>query len=489
MFAELHVERGRLRAILPCTTGTIVRTETDSFEYPGCHVLPGFVDNHAHIVGLGERLSLVSLHHARSEEECVQLLVDAGPASNGWVRAMGWNQEQWPQSAWPSRESLDRAFPNTPVAASRVDGHAMWVNSASLKASGIEPSGHTGILLDDEMNPVWSSIPPRSQDELRLMILAATTMCASMGITEIHDMDVAEPWLEPFRILAEQGALPVRIQTFVRAQKDEWRVAGLLPAVGEFVRLAGVKYYADGALGSRGAKLLAPYTDDSTTDGIQLLTVEEMTQKARDAVDMGWPCIAIHAIGDAAVRNVLDAYENVRSWSDGKDMILRLEHAQHVHPDDVLRMAALNVVACVQPSHCMSDARMAEQRLGPDRLPWAYRWRSLLDAGVHIGAGSDFPIESPNVLEGIEAFVERMPKDCSEAWQGQERITVSEAIAAYTFGAHATSGMEYRRGRIEVGFDADLVILDKDIASVSLNEITSAKVMATFVAGKRRYHS
>ena len=137
----------------------------------------------------------------------------------------------------------------------------------------------------------------------------------------------------------------------------------------------------------------------------------------------------------------------------------------------------------------MSDARMAEQRLGPDRLSWAYRWRSLLDAGVHIGAGSDFPIESPNVLEGIEAFVERIPKDNSEAWQGQERITVSEAIAAYTSGAHTTTGMEYRRGRIEVGFDADLVVLDKDIASVPSNEITSAKVMATFVAGKRRYHS
>ncbi len=489
MFAELHVERGRLRAILPCTTGTIVRTETDSFDYPGCHVLPGFVDNHAHIVGLGERLSLVSLHESRSEDECVQLLVKAGAAPNGWVRAMGWNQEHWPQGRWPTRELLDRAYPDTPVAASRVDGHAMWVNSAALKVSGIEPTNHTGILLDDEMLPIWLSIPPRSADEIRSMIVAATSLCSRMGITEIHDMDVANVWHEPFRLLAEQGALPVRVQSFVRAQQDEWRAAGLLPAVGEFVRLAGVKYYADGALGSRGAKLLAPYSDDSTTDGIQLLSVDEMTQKARDAIDMGWPSIAIHAIGDAAVRNVLDTYANVRSWSDGKDMILRLEHAQHVHPDDVVRMAELNVFACVQPSHCMSDARMAEQRLGPSRLSWAYRWRSLLDAGVCIGAGSDFPIESPNVLDGITAFVERIPNDDTNAWQGQERITVAEAVAAYTSGAHATSGMEYRRGQIEVGFDADLVILDRDIENVSPSDISSARVMATFVAGKRRYYS
>ncbi|MCX6140082.1 MAG: amidohydrolase [Candidatus Kapabacteria bacterium] len=489
MFAELHVERGRLRAILPCSIGTIIRTETDTYEYPGCHVLPGFVDNHAHIVGLGERLLVVSLHHAISEDDCVEKLRMAGPQPNGWIRAMGWNQEQWPNAQWPSIARLDAAFPTTPVSASRVDGHAMWVNSAALKAAGIDAHGHSGLLIDDDMAPVFAAIPPRTNDDLRSMILAATSLCASMGITEIHDMDVAEPWLDPFRELAEQGALPVRVQSFVRAHSDEWRIAGQLPAIGEFVRLAGVKYYADGALGSRGALLRAPYHDDVSTSGLELLSVEEMFRKANEAIEAGWPCIAIHAIGDAAVRNVLDAYELIRSTPNGADVILRIEHAQHVHPDDVQRMARLGVIACVQPSHCMSDAAMAERRLGPERLSWAYRWRSLLDAGVHLGAGSDFPIESPDVLAGIAAFIKRTPTGSMDAWQGQECITTKEAILAYTLWAHRTTGMDYRRGRLEVGYDADVVVLDRDLETSTADEIASTTVMATFVAGKRRYTS
>lgn len=489
MFAELHVERGRVRAVLPCSTGTVVKTETDTFEYPGCHILPGFVDNHAHIVGLGERLSVVSLHEATSEAESVVKLVAAGPRSNGWVRAMGWNQEQWPNAQWPSIASLDAAFPTIPVSASRVDGHAMWVNSAALKAAGIDANGHSGLLIDDDMAPVFAAIPPRTNDDLRSMILEATSLCASMGITEIHDMDVAEPWLEPFRELAEQGALPVRVQSFVRAHSDEWRIAGQLPAIGEFVRLAGVKYYADGALGSRGALLRAPYHDDEATTGLELLSVDQMYRKVSEAIEAGWPCVAIHAIGDAAVRNVLDVYEQIRQLPNGEDVILRIEHAQHVHPDDVERMSRLRVFACVQPSHCMSDAAMAERRLGPDRLAWAYRWRSLLDAGVRIGAGSDFPIESPNVLAGIAAFVERKPAGVLTSWQGQECITAREAVLAYTQWAHETVGMDYRRGRLDVGFDADFVVVDRDVESSVATEINSAKVMATFVAGKRRYNA
>lgn len=487
MFAELHVERGRLRAILPCITGTIVRTETDTFEFPGCHVYPGFVDNHAHIVGLGERRTFISLHEATDESDCLERL-SAGPIPpNGWIRAMGWNQEQWSSRSMPTRISLDAVFPYTPVIAMRVDGHAAWVNTAALTSAGIDATEHSGILVDAEMEPLLNAIPPYTADDITAMIVEATSYCASMGITEIHDMDVADVWLEPFRLLAEQGSLPVRVQSFVRAHNDEWQTTGLLPAGGEFHRLAGVKFYADGALGSRGAALRSPYSDDPSTKGVELLSVVEMTRKIREALDAGWQAIAIHAIGDAAVRNVLDTYATVRTWDDGSDVILRIEHAQHMHPEDVQRMADLRVFACVQPSHCISDAVMAERRLGADRLPWAYRWRSLLDAGVHLGAGSDFPIESPSVLAGLRAFVDRIPQGMTEAWQGNERIGISEALYAYTTGAHTTSGMEYRRGSLKIGFDADLVVVDRNLEECTSDELIDTRIMATFTAGKRRY--
>ncbi len=487
MFAELHVERGRIRAILPCVTGTIIRTETDTFEFPGCSVYPGFVDNHAHILGLGEKLSFVSLHDAETESDCIHRLTMGSTNTHGWLRAMGWNQEQWNSRSWPTRGALDDVFPDTPVVAMRVDGHAAWVNSTALTLAGIDAADHSGVLVDAEMEPLLNVIPPHSADDIRAMILAATTYCSSMGITEIHDMDVAEVCLEPFRLLAEQGTLPVRVQSFVGAQHDEWQEIGLLPAGGEFHRLTGVKFYADGALGSRGAALRAPYADSPASKGFELLSIEQMVRKARAAVDAGWPAIAIHAIGDAAVRNVLDVYETVRAWDDGNDVILRIEHAQHVHPEDVQRMADLRVFACVQPSHCISDATMAERRLGPDRLTWAYRWRSLLDAGIQMGAGSDFPIESPSVLAGLKAFVSRTPGGMSDPWQGQERISMIEALRAYTSGAHATSGMEYRRGTLSIGYDADMVVVDRDVESCDLDELVDTRVMATFTAGKLRY--
>jgi len=487
MFAELHVERGRLRAVLPCLHGTIIRNETDTFKYPGCHVFPGFVDTHAHIAGLGEKLSLISLHGSESMEECLANLLAGKPQSNGWIRAMGWNQERWNPNHWPTKDSIDQHFPETPVVASRIDGHAFWVNSVALQRAGIDPHGHSGILIDDQMNAIWEALPAHSNVDLRQMIVAATNMCSQMGITEVHDMDVSGQVLSMFRELAEEGLLPVRVQSFVRAQHNEWQSWGLLPAIGEFHRSAGVKMFADGALGSRGALLRDPYVDDSSTSGISTLSVEQMIDRCRNAIDAGWACIATHAIGDEAVRRVLDVYEHVRSWSDSKDTILRIEHAQHVHPEDLTRIASLNITACVQPIHCMSDASMAELRLGAERCGWSYRWKSLLNLGIPFGAGSDFPIESPDVLAGIEAFVRRVPPGMQQSWQPQERISRAQAINAYTAGGHATSGMEYRRGHIRLGFDADLVVLERDIESCSEIDISSTRVVATFAAGRPRY--
>lgn len=486
MFAEIHVERGRIRAVLPCATGSIVRTETASFEYPGCSIHPGFVDNHAHIMGLGEFVSNTRLDAATSQADAVRMLREAEPR-DGWVRGRGWNHELWSDASLPSRATLDEAFPNVPVYATRIDGHCAWANRIALEHAGIDPSGHNGLLIDDDMLPVMNVMPEYSDETIREFIIRAATICSEHGITEVHDMDVSEAAARITRELAESGKLPIRVQSFVRGQNGEWLEHGLLPAGGEFHRMAGVKLFADGALGSRGALLSAPYTDDINNLGIEVISVEHMLTQCNSALDAGWQAIAIHAIGDQAVTNVIDTYEALRKRDDASEVILRIEHAQHVRPEDVERMKKLNIVACVQPTHCISDAVMAEKRLGQQRLPWSYRWRSFLDAGVHIGAGSDFPIEDPSVLAGIDAFVRRIPRGMQAPWQEHECISHQEALYAFTEGAHRTVGMDYRRGKLEVGFDADFTIIDCDLRSCKSEEILGSNILATFTAGVCRY--
>ena len=486
MFAEIHVERGRIRAVLPCLTGTVIRTETDTFNYPGCHVYPGLVDNHAHIVLLGEQLTFIDLSSVDGVAQLLHAIATASPI-DGWLRATGWNEEFWTDRRLPSRSELDAITGDVPLLAMRVDSHSALVNTAALVRAGIDPATAPELLIDDDLEPVWAALPAPSQETLRQMIERATAECARHGLTEIHDLHVFEPWLEVFRMMAESGRLPVRVQSFVAGQTRQWQDLGQLPAGGELLRVCGVKLFADGALGSRGALLSAPYSDDASTQGRCLLSATEMTEMITEIVQAGWPCVAIHAIGDEAVHNVIDAYEAVRALPEASDVIFRLEHAQIVRDEDVPRLARSRIMACVQPTHCISDASMAERRLGAERIDWSYRWHSLIDAGVHIGAGSDFPIESPDPLAGIAAFVERVPRGHHQAWQAHERITRAEALEAFTYGAHVTSGMEYRRGRIDVGYDADLTILDVDLLDESANANSSDHVMATFVAGLRRF--
>ena len=476
---ELHFERGRIRAIVPTTDhAVVIRNETSSYEFPGATVLPGFVDNHLHLMGLGQRLMMPSLHAATSPSECVEILRRAHEQhSMQWLRSMGWNQELWSPASMPDSHWLDDAFPDVPVVASRVDGHAFWVNAEASRRAGVP---HRPVVVDTDMDPFWAAIPKPDAATITTYLETAAAYLSAFGITEIHDMDVAPHVVEVLRSLVESGRFPIRVQSFVSAQHDEWESAGLLPAAGEIQRTAGLKLFADGALGSRGAALLAPYTDDPSTSGLLLKTSTDIAAAARKAIDAGWWCLAVHAIGDAAVREVLDAYTIVRSWPDGQDLLLRIEHAQHMHASDVSRCAELGVFACVQPSHCTSDAAMAERRLGHDRLADAYRWRSLLDAGVRVAAGSDAPIESASVLAGLADFVQR-------PWQQQERLTMAEALEAYGRTAHASADVDYRRGTIALGFDADVVVLDRDPMTCPADELTQIRVLATFMAGQCRF--
>lgn len=503
MFAEIHVERGRIRAILPSATGTIIRTESETWDFPGCHVLPGFVDAHCHLLGLGQRLSTVDLSGCRSADEAVDRIASSMTES-GWMQAMGWNHEEWTDPSLPTSALLDERVGNRCVVARRIDGHAMWCSSAALQAAGIgantaDPQGGlivrdvsgnpAGVLVDAAMHAVEDAIPKVSLEELERLYLLAASACAEHGITEVHDMDVHPEWLEALRPLAERGALAVRVQAFVRGTDDAWDSHGLLPAGGEVLRLAGVKFFADGALGSRGAWLLSPYSDAPDTSGMAFYSTEELVRACTRVIEAGWPSIAIHAIGDAAVRQVLDVYEQIRQHPLGAECILRIEHAQHVHPDDLHRFATLDIIASVQPTHYCSDASMALSRIGPERSAWAYRWASLQQTGSLIIGGSDFPIEPAGVLRGIDAFVRRSQglSVGNVTENDHECLTINEALDAKCSTPHIAVDMDYRRGTLEVSKDADFVIIDRDVRTLMPDEIIKTHVMATFMAGRCRF--
>jgi predicted amidohydrolase YtcJ len=500
---ELTIVRGKIAAIEQRTGGVALRSGSRRVEFPGGWAFPGFVDAHAHVVGLGLAAREGYLRGATSKHECIERVIARGPNRGEWIVARGWNQELWTPPFFPTRYDLDRVFPTTPVALTRVDGHALWVNSSALEHAGItaatpDPAGGailrddsgspTGILLDAAIELIQRHIPALTHEDVERAIIAATTAASSVGLTEIHDMDVLPEHLPVFTQLAEQGKLPCRILSWVRGQHFEWHSAGVLPTTGEFHRVVGVKLFADGALGSRGAALLEPYTDDPSTCGILLLTVEEITERIERALDDGFSSIAVHAIGDRAARVVLDAFEQIQQRYVALDNVrLRIEHSQVVHPDDLPRYVHTGAIASVQPIHCTSDAAMAERRLG-DRIASAYRWRSFVQHGVLLCAGSDFPVESHNPLCGIDAFCRRIPPGRDHPWNPDECLSSTEALEAYTINAHRAADMSYRRGWLAVGMDADITIVDRNIEVCPAEEILQARTLATVVGGTLYEH-
>ncbi|MFM8569809.1 MAG: amidohydrolase [Candidatus Kapaibacterium sp.] len=499
--AQIACTRTRISAVEPWAGGVRIVTELGTHTYPGAFVLPGLVDAHAHIVGHGMRLSVTSLYECTSHASVCDTLKSQTYRRGEWVYAMGWNEESWSCGTAPSAQLLDGLFPDTPVYLRRADGHAAWVNSVALRRAGIDettpdPEGGailrmasgaaTGILVDNAMLLVEACIPAPGDDDIIDAIRRSQAACSSKGLTEIHDMDVAPRHIPIFREMAERGELRTRVQTWVSGQNDEWMAAGVLPALGEFQTTLGVKFFADGALGSRGAALLEPYEDAPDSRGLFLLDQAEFYRKARRACEQGFH-VATHAIGDAANRMVIDTYERLRKEGiAGAGTILRIEHTQIIQRDDVPRMAANDLWASVQPVHCTSDARMAEKRLG-SRSDRGYPWRSLIDDGVRICAGSDFPIESHDPLTGIDAFCRRVPSGSPTAWFGEERIDREEAILAYTAWAHASADVAYRRGEIRPDFDADLTVIDRDILSCPEEELSEVKVLASYCGGRRMF--
>lgn len=469
-------------------------------DFPEAVIVPGLVDAHAHLLSLGRSLSIARLNGARTSQEAVELLEKAGPGSfqGEWLLGRGWDQNDWSSKEFPDRGLLDAKFPLHPVYLSRVDGHAAWVNAKALQAANItahteDPAGGrilrdaagepTGVLIDNAMDLVSSLIPRASDEQLRSRLTAAIERCASVGLTGIHDAGMEWAAFMQLQEWDARAELKIRIYAMADGQGADapaYLKAGVFE--GKKLRMRAVKLVADGALGSRGAALHAPYADEPAQSGLLLLTREELQQKARAFADKGFQ-VAIHAIGDKTNTLVIDVLSELEKNKPGGRH--RVEHAQILRKEDVPRFAASNLIASFQPTHATSDMPWAAARVGEERLKFAYAWRALLDTGAHVAFGSDFPVEDPEPLAGLySARTRQDPLGKPEGgWHPEQRVSAEEALAAFTSGSAYAEFAEERRGALSLGMDADFVVLSVDPISATPAELLKGKVKATVVGG------
>lgn len=477
----------------------------------GRTVIPALTDAHAHFMGYAMNSTKLDLTVTSSLDGILEMvsgkLVGAEPGS--WVLGRGWDQNDWPGARYPERAALDRIAPDNPVYLVRVCGHAAYVNSAALRLAGITrdtadpPGGRilkeaggepSGILLDDAMQLVDGAIPSRTRAEKKGLLAAAARSCLAAGLVGVHEMGMTAEAVSIYREIYAAGDLPFRITGYLLPDDPgnaSFLDAGPLEGDGDgLFRIVGVKFFADGSLGARSAALLEDYSDEPLNRGILMKSPEALCGEIRPWRERGFQ-IAVHAIGDAAVREVLDVYERLGAEGLSLDARNRVEHAQVISPADMSRFAALGAIASMQFKHCTSDMPWAEARLGRDRIAGAYAWRSLVDAGVHVPGGSDFPVEPISPFLGIHAAVTRQDAAGSPegGWQGEQRITVEEAVRAFTAEAAYAGRAERVAGSLSPGKLADFVVISEDIFSMQPGEISRTRVLATVLGGEIVYSS
>ncbi len=499
--------------------------------YPGARrldgggrtLLPGLIDAHAHVMGLGDARLTVNVMGIRSlDATLVEVARYARQYPDlAWIRGRGWNQVLWSENRFPTAGELDRAVSDRPVWLTRVDGHAGWANTEAMRLAGVtrdtdDPEGGaiirdedgepTGVFIDRAMDLIRGHIPPPDPAERRLALEASLEEMREMGITGVHDAGVGVRDFELMREFADKGALSTRIyamvggtgrdfDAFIHASGEaetayEGPAAPISGYAADRLYLKSVKIYSDGALGSRGAALLEEYADDPGNMGLLLYPEEELFAMVDKAVSHGFQ-VGAHAIGDRANRVMLDVFERVFEKhgpdSGVADRRHRIEHAQVVHPEDIPRYRELGIIAAMQPVHATSDMNMAEDRLGAERMAGAYAWRTFLDEGVVLAAGSDFPVELSNPFHGLYAAVTRQDHDGnpSGGWYPDQRLTREEALHGFTLGAAWASHMETLVGSLEPGKWADFILVDRNYFTVPESEIWQINVEETWLAGER----
>jgi predicted amidohydrolase YtcJ len=502
--AELAVKDGRILAVGP-SVAKYIGPATRRIDAGGATVVPGLIDSHVHMRGLGESLEVLDLRHARSAAEIARQVQQAAASRKPgeWIRGRGWDQTAWDGSReFPSERLLSEAAPGHPVFLVRVDGHAAWVNRSALDAAGIttatpDPPGGkllrdsagkpTGVLIDRAQDLVRRHIPPATPDQTRERIARAARECARFGLTSVHDAGVGPEDLDAYRDLIARKQLPVRVYAMIGGDGPLWRTClDRGPELGEFLTIRSIKLVADGALGSRGAALQEPYSDDPGNRGLLILDRARIERVAREAVARGFQ-VNTHAIGDRANRDVLDAYASALGGKN--DRRFRVEHAQVVAPGDFDLFARYSVIASIQSTHATSDMRWAEARLGPKRVTGAYAWRRFLSLGIAVANGSDFPVEDPNPLWGFYAAVTRQDHDAHPegGWFPDQRMTREEALKSWTLGGAYAAFEEKAKGSLEPGKLADFVLLSRDIMKVPPAEILKTEVRMTVLGGEVVY--
>ncbi len=475
---------------------------------PSAVAVPGLIEGHAHFLSVGRAAGRVDLAGARSWDEVVaRVAAEADRRERGtWIDGRGWHQEKWdtlPETTvdgMPVHDLLTAAIPDHPVVLTHASGHAVVVNAAALELAGIDrstpdpPGGEivrdaagrpTGVLLETAEDLV-AAVRDAGDDpeEIRRAARSAVAQCLANGLTSFQDAGTSFAELAVLRRMADAGELGVRLWVML-SEDDEALQAGLREALAsgrrsEWLTVGGIKRYADGALGSRGAWLLEPYADLPSTSGLSIVAPEELERTGRLALEHDLQ-LCTHAIGDRANRETLDVYERLL---DGRDRRWRIEHAQHLHPDDVGRFAELGVVAAMQPVHCTSDAPWVPQRLGPERArTGAYVWRDLLDSGAVIVAGTDAPVEPLDPMATFRAAVTRRSSDGS-VFHPEQAMTREEALAAMTRDAAWGAFEESIKGTLEVGKLADVTVLSADPLTVPEDQLVSIRAMTTVVGGR-----
>ena len=474
----------------------------------GGFAIPALTDAHGHVEGLGVALERLRLQGTTSAEQIAELVGKRAKltAAGEWIQGRGWDQNHWAVKKFPTREVLDRVSGDHPVWLRRVDGHAAWANSKALSLAAVTtdtpdpPGGRierasdgtpTGVLVDNAMALVESKLPVPTRAQRTRAISAALERCAELGLTSVHDAGIDEEAVSIYRELAEKGEMPVRV--FAMLAAGEVWAADALPAEkpsagdGRF-RLFAVKAYADGALGSRGAALLEPYSDDAGNRGLVRTPPDTLELLAKLCLDRGYP-LCVHAIGDRANRMVLDAMEKAAAASGDpgslRERRFRIEHAQVLSAEDLPRFAKLGVIASMQPTHCTSDMPWAPTRLGPARIEGSYAWRKLLDSGARLALGSDFPVEDPNPLLGIYAAVTTQDLDGKPpgGYRPSEKLTIWEALRGFTSDAAYAASAEHELGLAEPGYRADLAVFDRDLTKIAPRDIPKAHCEMTIIGG------
>ncbi|MCF6439029.1 amidohydrolase [Pseudoalteromonas luteoviolacea] len=481
--------------------------QSTTIDGKGLTMLPGLIDAHGHVIGLGDNLSRLNLRSTKSISEVGERLNRYAKGNpSGWIIGRGWDQTKWTPNTFPTAADLDKYVADRPVVLTRVDGHAIWVNSKAMQLASISqhtqsPEGGeilrlanmqpSGVFIDKAEQLILQKIPKPSNVQLNKALDKASAHLLSLGITSVHDAGIDKATWQLYKTRSQRHAMPLRIYAMLSASDPhlkEMLKAGIVKEQTDYLTIRSVKIYADGALGSRGAALLKDYKDRPGHKGLMLEQQPALESLIRLSVKHGFSAHT-HAIGDRANRIVLDSYQNVFKDTGGKLLRNRIEHAQIVDVADIARFKQLKIIPSMQPVHATSDMHMAQKRLRESQLEGAYAWQTFLKQGIKVAAGSDFPVELANPFDGLYAAVTRMDKSQHPegGWRTGERLSKQQALQAFTLDAAYAAFQEFKLGSLEHGKWADFILIDRDYFEIDNDQLFNIQVEQTWIAGELKY--